>query len=199
MMELGMKVGWRGGAVALCVLAVAAGTSGCSRDHIEAINLANQADQALKVNVSGAIKDYEEATRLDPTNHRIFWKLANAYHKQEEWDKMASTLARASQVAPNFANYAYNRGFALMKIAEGMLEKQMYRFDDASERAFAEYIAIRQTQPQFANARSVRNAIDRIKLRQAARLMRGGGVVSERELQRIDEIDVRQSRVFTGG
>ena len=36
--------------------------------RIEAINLANQADQALKVNVSGAIKDYEEATRLDPTN-----------------------------------------------------------------------------------------------------------------------------------
>ena len=71
MMEQGMKVGWRGGAAALCVLAVAVGTSGCSRDHIEAINLANQADQSLKVNVSGAIKDYEEATRLDPTNHRI--------------------------------------------------------------------------------------------------------------------------------
>ena len=91
---------------------------GCSRDHIEAINLANKGDQSLKVNVSGAIRDYEEATRLDPSNHRIFWKLAVAYHKQEEWDKMASTLARASQVAPEFANYLYHRGFALMKIAE---------------------------------------------------------------------------------
>lgn len=92
---------------------------GCSRDHIEAINLANRGDQAVKVNVGGAIKDYEEATRLDPSNHRIFWKLSKAYHKQEEWDKMASTLARASQVAPEFANYLYHRGFALMKIAEG--------------------------------------------------------------------------------
>jgi len=144
MMELGIKVSWRFRAVARSVLArgvlargvlarsvlargvLARGvlvttvlaTGGCSRDNIEAINLANQADQALKVNVSGAIKDYEEATRLDPTNHRIFWKLANAYHKQEEWDKMASTLARASQVAPTFANYLYNRGYALMKIAE---------------------------------------------------------------------------------
>jgi tetratricopeptide (TPR) repeat protein len=120
MTELGIKVSWCARAAAFGVLATTVlATTGCSRDHIEAINLANQADQALKVNVSGAIKDYEEATRLDPSNHRIFWKLANAYHKQEEWDKMASTLARASQVAPNFANYLYNRGFALMKIAEG--------------------------------------------------------------------------------
>lgn len=104
---------------ALALVFGSALASGCSRDHIEAINLANRGDQAVKVNVSGAIKDYEEATRLDPSNHRIFWKLATAYHKQEEWDKMASTLARASQVAPDFANYLYHRGFALMKIAEG--------------------------------------------------------------------------------
>ena len=102
-----------------CVVVGAGLAMGCSRDHIEAINLANRGDQAVKVNVAGAIRDYEEATRLDPSNHRIFWKLAVAYHKQEEWDKMASTLARASQVAPEFANYRYQRGFALMKIAEG--------------------------------------------------------------------------------
>ncbi len=106
----------------LCGLAgvtplLASALLGCSRDHIEAINLANKGDQALKVNVAGAIRSYEEATRLDPSNHRIFWKLANAYHKQEEWDKMASTLARAAQLAPEFASYYYNRGYALIKIA----------------------------------------------------------------------------------
>lgn len=106
------------GFLALSVLAGSVAMAGCSRDHIEAINLANKGDQAVKVNVSGAIKLYEDATRLDPSNHRIFWKLANAYHKQEEWDKMASTLARASQVAPEFANYLYYRGYALIKIAE---------------------------------------------------------------------------------
>ena len=101
-------------AVAVCAsLAV----SGCSRDHIEAINLANQGDQSVKVNVEGAIQKYEQAVGLDPSNHRIIWKLAKAYEKKEDWDKMASTLSRAVQVAPSYANYWYKRGFALMQQA----------------------------------------------------------------------------------
>ena len=44
--------------------------TGCSRDHIEAVNLANEGDQAVKVNVEGAIQKYEQAIQLDPTNHR---------------------------------------------------------------------------------------------------------------------------------
>jgi tetratricopeptide (TPR) repeat protein len=92
--------------------------SGCSRDHIEAINLSNEGDQAVKVNVEGAIQKYEQAISLDPTNHRILWKLANAYEKKEDWDKMASTLSRAVQVAPDFANYWYKRGLALNMQAE---------------------------------------------------------------------------------
>jgi tetratricopeptide (TPR) repeat protein len=107
------------GFLGIAALSGSVALAGCSRDHIEAINLANKGDQAVKVNVAGAIKNYEDATRLDPSNHRILWKLANAYHKQEEWDKMASTLARASQIAPEFANYLYLRGYALIKIAEG--------------------------------------------------------------------------------
>ena len=107
------------GFLGIAALSGSVALAGCSRDHIEAINLANKGDQAIKVNVAGAIKSYEDATRLDPSNHRILWKLANAYHKQEEWDKMASTLARASQIAPEFANYLYFRGYALIKIAEG--------------------------------------------------------------------------------
>src|SRR5262245_20046542 len=62
--------------------------SGCSSDHIEAINLANEGDQMVKVNVEGAISKYEQATQLDPSNHRITWKLANAYEKKEDWDKL---------------------------------------------------------------------------------------------------------------
>lgn len=92
--------------------------SACSRDHIEAINLANEGDQAIKVNTEGAIQKYEQAIQLDPTNHRIMWKLSKAYEKKEDWDKMASTLSRAAQVAPSFANYYYKRGYALVKMAE---------------------------------------------------------------------------------
>ncbi len=99
-------------------LAAALAVSACSRDHIEAINLANEGDQSLKVNVEGAIQKYEQALQLDPTNHRILWKLAVAYEKKEDWDKMASTLARAVQVAPDFANYWFKRGYALVKQAE---------------------------------------------------------------------------------
>ena len=51
-------------------------------------------------------------------------------------------------------------------------------------------------QPHFANARSVRNAIDRIRLRQAVRLVEQGGRISGEELARIDAADIRQSRVF---
>ena len=78
-------------------------TIGCSRDHIEAINLANEADRSVEVNVEGAIQKYEQAKQLDPTNHRILWKLAKAYEKKEDWDRMATTLSAASQQAPEFA------------------------------------------------------------------------------------------------
>jgi tetratricopeptide (TPR) repeat protein len=86
---------------------------GCSRNAIEAINLANEADQQKGVDVDGAISKYEQAVQLDPTNHRILYKLAMAYRKKEAWDKVASTLARATQLAPKFANYQYERGYAL--------------------------------------------------------------------------------------
>ena len=87
----------------------------------------------------------------------------------------------------------------LVQIAELMVRQQNYAFDAESHQAFADYLALRMTQPHFSNARSVRNALDRIKLRQANRLVRAGGAVSKADLMRIDAADVRQSRVFQGG
>ena len=87
----------------------------------------------------------------------------------------------------------------LMAIAELMVSQQMYAFDDESSQAFAEYLRLRIKQPHFANARSVRNAVDRIKLRQANRLVRTGGSIPREGLARIDAADIRQSRVFQGG
>lgn len=105
-------------AFSLVAVASMLAVGGCSRDHIEAINRANEGDQAVKVNVEGAIQKYEEAVQLDPTNHRILRKLGNAYEKKEDWDKMASTMARAVQVAPDYADYWFKRGYALIKQAE---------------------------------------------------------------------------------
>jgi probable Rubsico expression protein CbbX len=87
----------------------------------------------------------------------------------------------------------------LIRIAELMLAQQHYTFDAESRQAFVDYLALRMKQPHFANARSVRNAIDRIKLRQASRLVSQGGSISLDELERIAATDVRQSRVFHGG
>ena len=64
----------------------------------------------------------------------------------------------------------------LLAIAEQMLEREQYRLSPAAEEAFAEYSALRMSQPRFANARSIRNAIDRLRLRQARRLVAGGGL-----------------------
>ena len=87
----------------------------------------------------------------------------------------------------------------LMAITDLMMERQMYGFDGESRRVFADYLRRRVGQPHFANARSVRNAIDRIKLRQADRLVRQGGRIPRQELLRIDAADILQSRVFEDG
>jgi hypothetical protein len=84
----------------------------------------------------------------------------------------------------------------LMKIAEMMLAQQEYHFDKAALEAFQAYLIRRMTLPNFANGRSVRNAIDRIKLRQANRLYSSGGTVTKEDLARIDASDILKSRVF---
>jgi hypothetical protein len=51
-----------------------------------------------------------------------------------------------------------------------MLAAQVYRLSPAARDAFARYLEARMRQPHFANARSVRNALDRARLRHAVRL-----------------------------
>jgi probable Rubsico expression protein CbbX len=84
----------------------------------------------------------------------------------------------------------------LAQIAEGMLLRMQYRFDAAAARAFDEYIGHRQRLPHFANARSIRNALDRARLRQASRLCAAAGPVDAQALSTITEQDIRASRVF---
>jgi len=84
----------------------------------------------------------------------------------------------------------------LMQIAEMMLDQQQYTFDEPAREAFRAYVERRMALPDFANARSIRNAIDRIKLRQANRIYSGGGTVTKEELGRIDASDILKSRVF---
>jgi probable Rubsico expression protein CbbX len=87
----------------------------------------------------------------------------------------------------------------LLRIADTMLDREQYRMDGGARAAFAEYVRLRMAQPRFANARSIRNAIDRLRLRQARRLVAAGGVIARDDLMEISAADVRASRVFRGG
>ena len=85
----------------------------------------------------------------------------------------------------------------LEAIAELMLTEQGYRLTPEATEAFQSYLTRRMQQPRFSNARSVRNALDRARLRQANRLFERGGTVSRLELMSIEAEDVRASRVFS--
>ncbi|MGH9222341.1 MAG: CbbX protein [Acidimicrobiales bacterium] len=86
----------------------------------------------------------------------------------------------------------------LMQIAHLMLEQQQYTLSDEAEDAFKEYLERRMKQPRFANGRSVRNALERARLRQASRIVNSkGGQVSKADLLRIEADDILKSRVFS--
>ena len=88
----------------------------------------------------------------------------------------------------------------LLAIAELMLVEQNYRFSSEARDAFTRYIALRKTQPLFSNARSIRNALDRIRLRQANRIVsRLDRVLTPDDLMAIEAADVLASRVFSAG
>ena len=85
----------------------------------------------------------------------------------------------------------------LVAIAKLMLAEQSYRLSPDGEQALLEYIPLRMSQPHFANARSIRNALDRARLRQAGRLFeRAGRGLTRDDLMTIEGDDIRASRVF---
>ena len=88
----------------------------------------------------------------------------------------------------------------LLHIGSSMLDKLNYNLTKAAKNAFIEYINLRKEQPHFANARSIRNALDRVRLRQANRLFKENkGPVNAEMLSTLEEVDIRESRVFSGG
>jgi probable Rubsico expression protein CbbX len=94
----------------------------------------------------------------------------------------------------DFPDYS---GGELLAIADLMLDEMNYRFSPQARIAMQEYVAKRMVQPNFANARSIRNAIDRARLRQANRLFADMGRGLQKEaLITLEEDDIRKSRVF---
>ena len=84
----------------------------------------------------------------------------------------------------------------LLSIGELILKGWNYRLSPSARDAFADYLQRRREQPHFANARSVRNALDRARLRQAHRLLEAGKNVDKAALETIEAEDILQSRVM---
>ncbi|MFO1115189.1 MAG: CbbX protein [Beijerinckiaceae bacterium] len=88
----------------------------------------------------------------------------------------------------------------LLEIAGNMLASQKYMMTTQARDALRDYIALRRSQPHFANARSIRNALDRARFRQANRLFESAvGALDGATLSTIEAPDILASRVFTGG
>ena len=85
----------------------------------------------------------------------------------------------------------------LMQIAEMMVDQQGYKLDDEARTALREYIERRVQQPRFAHGRSIRNAIERARMRQALRLFESGTELTKEDLITITSEDIRQSSVFS--
>lgn len=94
----------------------------------------------------------------------------------------------------DFPDYS---GEELLQIADRMTAGMNYRFGDGTREAFAEYLELRLAQPNFANARSVRNALDRMRLRQASRLFaERDRALTEADLTTLAPEDILASRLF---
>ena len=115
---------------------------------------------------------------------------------KERMDTFFSSNPGLSSRVANHIDFPDYSVEELISIAHLMLEKLNYDFTPDGEAAFLEYIQLRMKQPQFSNARSVRNALDRARMRQATRLFERGGLVTANDLKALDADDIRSSRVF---
>ena len=84
----------------------------------------------------------------------------------------------------------------LMQIGELMLEQRAYAFSPEAREVFREYIERRRRRPRFAHGRSIRNAIDRARLRQASRLFESETALGRDELITIEAEDLLKSSIF---
>jgi probable Rubsico expression protein CbbX len=99
-----------------------------------------------------------------------------------------------SRVAHNIDFPDYSVG-ELEAIACKMVAGLGLKLSDRAAQALSEYLKLRIRQPNFSNARSVRNALDRARLRQARRLLEAGRVDAVM-LVTLEAEDFLASRVF---
>ncbi|WP_083439043.1 CbbX protein [Herbaspirillum autotrophicum] len=148
-------------------------------------------------------RDYgQEAIEIllqEMENHRDDLVVILAGYKDRMDQFFQSNPGMSSRIAHHidFPDYDIDE---LAQIAGLMLDTMQYRFDHEAEAVFVAYLERRIQQPNFANARSVRNALDRARLRHASRLMRQPELLDDGQagqaLSTLSAADLRASRVF---
>lgn len=129
-------------------------------------------------------------------NHRDDLVVILAGYKDRMDTFFQSNPGMSSRIAHHldFPDYSVEE---LTVISKKMLADQNYQFGDDAEAAFFKYLGLRIEQPHFANARSVRNALDRARLRQASRLFADREkVLTEADLTTLNASDFLASRLF---
>ena len=116
---------------------------------------------------------------------------------KEPMDKFYESNPGLSSRIANHIDFPDYSVEELLQIAKLILEEQQYQLTPNAEMALTQYIAKRKEKPLFANARSVKNALDRARMRQANRIFDSRGqVLTKRELVNLEAEDILQSTVF---
>jgi probable Rubsico expression protein CbbX len=116
---------------------------------------------------------------------------------KEPMDKFFESNPGLSSRIANHIDFPDYSTEELLKIAKLILEEQQYQLTPDAEVALERYIQKRKEKPLFANARSVKNALDRARMRQANRIFDSRGqVLTKKELVNLEAEDILQSTVF---
>ena len=116
---------------------------------------------------------------------------------KEPMDKFYESNPGLSSRIANHIDFPDYTTPELLVISKMMLEEQQYQLTPEAEIALTNYIDKRREKPLFANARSVKNALDRARMRQANRIFDSRGqILTKRELVNIEAQDILQSTIF---
>ena len=116
---------------------------------------------------------------------------------KEPMDKFYESNPGLSSRIANHIDFPDYTVDELLKIAKIMLDDQQYQLTSEAEIALGQYIERRKEKPLFANARSVKNALDRARMRQANRIFDSRGqVLTKKELVNLEADDILQSSIF---
>ena len=130
---------------------------------------------------------------MESERHNLVVVMAGYKDRMDEF--FGANPGMGSRVAHHihFPDYSPDE---LLEISQMMISEQGYEFSEDAQEAMRDYIERRVDQPRFAHGRSIRNAIERARMRQAMRLFEADRELTKDELVTIEAEDIRRSSVF---